>query len=155
MTSVAETLGCTDLLSNHNIKPWWETLRSLMLAAMTLNTTFMLIYGKDIGVSCVPVGNVTYGAAQSKYIEAIFGWELLRMVRILVWLCVLATGLMFVVSNYWLYWPIVGDAVIRFSKALDMHNDLHAALPSLESAVTTPNKQKSSEEGMNRRNRLR
>jgi len=23
-----------------------------MLAAMTLNTTFMLIYGKDIGVSC-------------------------------------------------------------------------------------------------------
>jgi len=155
MTSAAETLGWTDLLSNHNIKPWWETLRSLILVAMTLNTTFMLIYAKDIGVSCVPVANVTYGAAQSKYIEAIFGWELLRMVRILVWLSVLATGLMFVASNYWLYWPSVGDAVIRFSKALDLHNDLHAALPSLESAVTTPNKQKTSEEGMKRRNQLR
>ena len=142
MTSAAETLGWTDLLSNHNIKPWWETLRSLILVAMTLNTTFMLIYAKDIGVSCVPVANVTYGAAQSKYIETIFGWELLMMVCIPVWLSVLSTGLMFVASNYWLYWPSVGDAIIRFSKALDLHNDLHAALTSLESAVTTSNKQK-------------
>jgi len=158
MTSIADTLGWTDLLSKHSMKPLIETVRSATVSAMILSSGFLFLAQPNIGLSCIQVNrneSEHYSVPQAQFVGKVCGLQTPWILRNLPWITALTTGFVFIANNLWLYCPGVGAAILRFAAAYDLHNELHAALPSLEIAVTTPNKQDTSEDGMKRRNKLR
>ena len=158
MTSIADTFGWTDLLSKHSMKPFVETIRSATMTAMLLSASLMFLTKPHVEISCIPINKTESdhcGTAQAQFVGKVCGLQTPWILRNLPWITALTTGFVFIANNLWLYFPGVGAAILRFAAAYDLHNELHAALPSLEIAVTTPNKQDTSEDGMKRRNKLR
>ena len=114
--SLYDALGWNDLLSKHNMKSWQETVRSFSVAVMT-TTTLVLLYKSDQNtVSCLLLNETLaswYREPQADFANSVCSYQARWFFSNVPWLCMLATGLLFVADNYWLVVPSVGATIIK------------------------------------------
>lgn len=128
-----------DLLTETNMKPYWEKLRGYVLGAsmaFALSATYLTLNG--ISLNCVPLTTLNgscvmeYSLLQASwtntYCSNRLPWyiNLFGPIALLASLCILAA------SSYWLYFPQVIDSFVTFVDLEKIITSVNEPLPKLQ-----------------------
>lgn len=138
---VTEQVFGLDFLTEHKMKPWWETVHGYLLAT-AITSSALIVYFTTSGqqVDCLPMtkNSSYYSDSQVNLLNGYCTGQIPWFALYSGVLNFVASSSVLVASNVWLSHPDVIDAFRTFMKAANIINGLYSRSKKLNQMAITP-----------------